>query len=257
MKALLIDAGNSRIKWCLFDRGRLSRVHAAPWTPGTVDRVTTRMLRGFRQLDAILVCSVASRKVAGALSGAARRQGLVAPRFVRSERRAAGIVNGYHEPWRLGVDRWVAMLGARAKFPGRALCIVDVGTATTIDLLDAQGRHRGGVIAPGPALMVSNLLAQTAQIRRRAGGGGRSVGGPRQLFARNTRAALNAGAMYASAGLVAQAMHKAQRQLGASPLLVLTGGGAKTIAPLLPRPHRRVEDLVLRGLAVLVRTQAG
>lgn len=257
MKALLIDAGNSRIKWCLFEGSRAGRAHAAVWTSGTIDRVAIRVLRGFRQLDAILVCSVAGRNVVNALRRAARDRDLVVPRFVRSERRAAGITNGYRDPWRLGVDRWVAMMGARAKFPDRALCIVDIGTATTIDLLDAAGRHRGGAIAPGPALMVSSLLSHTAQIRRRAGRGGGSSGGQRQLFARDTRAALNAGANYAIAGLVEQAMQSARRQLGATPLLVLAGGGAQIIAPLLPRPFRRIDDLVLRGLAVLARTPTG
>ena len=257
MKALLIDAGNSRIKWCLLQQGRVGRRQAAPWTAATLKRVAMRVLRNGGNVDAILVCSVAGQGVARALRRAARHYDAVTPVFVHSERRAAGVTNGYREPWRLGVDRWVAMIGAHARFPRRDLCIVDVGTAMTVDLLDAGGRHHGGAIVPGPTLMVSALLASTAQIRQRAGRSGTGRNDSRaELFARSTRAALRGGARYAAAGLVAQAMQRARVRLGRRPLLLLAGGGAAALESTLPSPHRLLDDLVLRGLAVLAQAQA-
>src|SRR5208337_55868 len=113
---------------------------------------------------------VAGGAIERQIGAVARRAGWSPPRWVRSDARAAGIRNAYHEPWRLGVDRWVALIGARDFFPGHALLIVSVGTAMTIDLLDARGRHRGGLITPGPRLMIDALLERTAGIRRRAGG---------------------------------------------------------------------------------------
>ena len=85
--------------------------------------------------------------------------------------RGGGVSVGYPEPWRLGVDRYVGMVGAHQLFPGVALCVVGVGTAMTLDLVGARGRHWGGAIIPAPALMVHTLLASTSGIRRRAQGG--------------------------------------------------------------------------------------
>jgi type III pantothenate kinase len=165
--------------------------------------------------------------------------------------------NAYREPWRLGVDRWVALLGAHAAYPGRALCIASVGTAITIDLLDARGRHRGGLIAPGPALMIDTLLDRTAGIRRRAGGGAVAAelqAAPGVFWARDTRGALLAGARQAAAALISQAPRAARERLGSAPRLLVTGGGTAAIRSLL-RPAARYEpDLVLHGLAVLVRS---
>lgn len=256
MKALLIDAGNSRIKWCVFRNGRIGASRAMAWKPGNVNAVALRVMRHGADADVVLVCSVAGNGVVRALQGAARLKRTVKPRFIRSQRRVAGVTNGYRQPWRLGVDRWVAMIGAHAQFPRRHLCIVDVGTAMTVDLVDAEGLHRGGVIVPGPRLMTDALLVNTAQIRRRAG---RAHGGavPRRLFAASTRAALRAGAVHAAAGLIDRSLQEAGRLLGGRPALLLAGGGAGDVAPLIDGHSRRADDLVLRGLSVLARIEAG
>jgi type III pantothenate kinase len=163
-------------------------------------------------------------------------------------RRAGGVTNAYAEPWRLGVDRWLALLGARELFPGQALCLVSVGTALTLDLLARNGRHRGGAIVPGPELMVRALLERTAGIRRRARGG---AGSARGLYARDTRAAVEAGARHACVGLIERALAEGERRLGETPALVISGGGAGRLLPLLGGVRRRRDDLVMRGLAAL------
>jgi type III pantothenate kinase len=188
LKQLLIDAGNTRLKWALLQGRRLGRVHAMDWNPRGVERAAGAVLR--TRADRVLVCSVAGAPLERALRRAARRAGLRPPQFVRSTRRAAGVRNGYRQTWRLGADRWVAMLGARALHPGRALCVVDVGTALTLDLLDARGQHRGGLLLPGPTLMVDSLLNDTAGIRKRAGGAVRGVRRSAARFGRSTRAGL-------------------------------------------------------------------
>src|SRR4029077_11514362 len=142
-----------------------------------------------------------------------RRSGNPPPQYIRSTRRTAGVRNGYVQTWRLGADRWGAMLGARPVFRGRALCVVDVGTALTLDLLDAHGHHRGGLLVPGPALMVESLLSNTAGIRQRAGsgllrGGNRRRSAP--VFARSTRAGLLAGSAVACAALIERALSEAR-----------------------------------------------
>ena len=142
------------------------------------------------------------------------------------------------------------------------LCLVAIGTALTIDLLDASGRHVGGQIIPGPRLMIESLLQRTAGIARRAGGRGvlddLSQGGHGHgllpPFAHDTRTALLSGARHACAAAIEQARREAGRQLGRRPRLILAGGAADVIVPLLTSSHRREDDLILRGMAVLAGT---
>lgn len=247
MTVLLVDIGNTRIKWAPLKRARLSQGHAAVhcgWRPADYSR---RLLASARGLKRLVVASVAGARVNQALAAAARRAG-VRCQFVKVRRRAAGVTVGYVEPWRLGVDRFAAMLGAHELFKAIPVCVVGVGTAMTIDLLGADGRHRGGVIVPAPALMVSTLLAQTHGIRRRARGGAVGTG---ELFGRSTRDAIQQGARYAAAALIDRAVEEACRLLGRAPLVVITGGGAQEVRPLLSSNSVGVPDLVLRGLAVL------
>jgi type III pantothenate kinase len=120
----------------------------------------------------------------------------------------------------------------------------------TIDLVDGSGRHRGGAIVPGPALMVDSLLTQTNGIRRRATGG---PSGLKSLFARTTRTAIEQGALYAAAAVIDRAIDEARGLLGSSPLVLLTGGGSAAIKPLVRNSAVCLPDLVLHGLAVWVR----
>jgi type III pantothenate kinase len=249
MKQLLIDAGNTRVKWATLRGTRLGRVQVAEWSERTVARLARRLLE--RRFERVLVCSVAGTALERALRRAARAAGSPVPQFIRSTRHAAGVRNGYVQPWRLGADRWVAMLGARARYPGRALCIVDVGTALTIDLLDRQGQHRGGLLTPGPALMVDSLLRETAGIRRRAGRRFGTAARAAATFGRSTRAGLLSGSALACAALIERALREARGELGGRPRLLLAGGGAAPVASFLRVAHERVDALVIQGLAML------
>jgi type III pantothenate kinase len=124
---------------------------------------------------------------------------------------------------------------------------VNVGTALTIDLVDQGGTHRGGVIIPGPALMVDTLLQQTNGIRRRARGGPEDATG---FFAKTTRAAINLGSRYAAAAIIDRALEEAFEELKTVPLALLTGGGSAAVKPLVRNSCVVVSDLVLHGLAV-------
>lgn len=249
---LLLDVGNTRLKWARCTAGRLGRMQAAAtagWGAADYRRALAGALRG---VDAVHVVSVGGAAVERALRGAIRAAGGPEPRFHASTRRAAGITNGYRDVWRLGADRWLAAIGGwhlRGR-RGRAVCVVDVGTATTIDLVDARGRHRGGAIVPGPALMVESLLRGTRGIRRRAAGA-RPGGARTPLYARATRAALEGGGRHAVAALVERASDQARELTGSRPRLLLTGGAAPEVSPLVRRAHSVIPDLVLRGLAAL------
>lgn len=262
MTMLLVDLGNSRIKWARLAGRGPSKMRAAAhagWRSEDFRRALfprshgTAGVANRRRSVAVLAVCVAPEVVRRRFAAAVRAATGAPPRFVRSERARAGVRNGYRDVWRLGADRWVALIGARPWLPGRALCIADVGTATTIDLLGAEGRHRGGVILPGVRLMVDSLLRGTGGIRRRA------VGryGAASPFARDTAVALQGGALYATAGAIDRFVREAARlTAGGEVALLLTGGGAAAVARHLETPHELVPDLVLRGLAALAAAPA-
>jgi type III pantothenate kinase len=254
VNVLLIDIGNTRIKWARFDGKRVGRQHAAVHSGWGGEDYAQHVIGTGRALDRILVVSVAGARVNRSLSLAARRARAPAPEFVVSERSAGGVTTGYLEPWRLGVDRFAAAIGAHHLAEGKAVCVVGVGTAMTIDLVDAKGRHHGGAIIPAPALMVDSLLDNTDGIRRRAQGGAR---GGSSLFGRSTRAALVQGSRYAAAALIDRAVDEARALVpGRAPLVMLTGGGAPSIQPLVRSKCLSVPDLVLRGLAAICAERA-
>ncbi len=249
MAILLIDIGNTRIKWARFDKGRLGARRAAIHADWSVDDYTRRVIGAARGVTRILVASVAGKNVDRTLAQATRRAGIRCE-FVSVPRRAGGVTVGYLEPWRLGVDRFVAAVGAHHLFKGVPVWSVGVGTAMTLDLIAADGRHKGGVIIPAPALMVDTLLTRTSGIRRRAQGGALGAKG---LLARSTRAAIRQGARFAAAALIDRAVTEAESLIGKRPFVVVTGGESASVRPLLKSAAAGVPDLLLKGLAVLAQ----
>lgn len=272
---VLLDVGNSRLKWRLAPR---AAAHERARSAGAVraggsftleslrrsSRPLMQVLRRGGPETNIYVCNVAGPGVERTIRQAAAAARLRAPRFIRTTASAAGVVNGYVEAWRLGVDRWVALIGAHHRYARRNLCLVSIGSAMTIDLLAADGRHQGGSITPGPYLMLDALLQSTAGIRRRAGASSaaaltrasstaRTV---RSLFAHDTRSALLSGCLHACAELVERALIEGRKRLGARTELIVTGGGADSIVPLLRSRYRRDDNLVLHGLSVLAGERA-
>ena len=252
---LLVDIGNTRVKGARLTNGRMHNHHAAANAGWTAQEYAERVIgRGWAKGDGrIIVSSVAGERVQRRLIAAARQAGAPVPEFVTSQRSAAGVTTDYLEPWRLGVDRFVGAIGAHHLASGQPVCVVSVGTAMTIDLVDGRGRHRGGAIVPGPALMVSSLLTQTHGIRRRAHGGRSGVA---SLFARTTRTAIGLGSLYAAAAVVDRAIEEAQAQLGSRPLVLLTGGGSAAVKPLIRNTAVNLPELVLHVLAVWASSTA-
>jgi len=245
---LVVDIGNTRVKWARVVNGQLTKQRAAVHEGWQARDFAQQLMGAGRGIERLVVASVAGTQVDRRVVAAARRVIGLVPQFIVSTRRLGGVSTAYAQPWRLGVDRLVAVIGAQQLARGRAVCVIDVGTAMTIDLADARGRHVGGAIIPGPYLMVESLLRNTSGILKRAGG--KSAG--RRLFARDTRAALQLGSRYAVAALVDRAVAEARATLGVQPRVFLTGGAAPAIHSLIRSAHSNVPDLVLRGLAALI-----
>jgi type III pantothenate kinase len=238
---LLLDIGNSRLKWAWLGEDGLQP--GAPF-PTRAPDLTAAFDAAWGVLPApakLLGCNVAGEEIRAAVeTWAARRWGCPC-RWIAPVAQAHGVVNGYDDPVRLGADRWLALLAARRFFPA-PLCVADCGTAITVDALDASGNHLGGVIAPGLEAMRAalplavSLAAETADA---------------PTLGRDTASAIQAGILYAAAGLVDRVHAHCQARCGQTPALILTGGDAASIAPTLNIPHRVEPDLLLRGLAWL------
>jgi len=227
---LCLDAGNTRLKWGLFDgTGWLIRDaidHAQ--IPRLAEQLPARPER-------ILACNVAGEPVATYI--AALASDLAVPlEWFRSTAAQCGVRNGYDRPERLGADRWAALIGAHHLHQGAAL-VVMAGTATTIDCLDAAGRHRGGVILPGLALMKRALARNTANLP--------DARGVFRALPTNTDDAIESGCLQATLG----AIERMRRHAGDEVLILLSGGDAAALLPHLAPPVRSVENLVLEGLA--------
>jgi type III pantothenate kinase len=243
--ALLIDIGNTRIKWARFEGGALQAQSAAPHADWNVTTFVETVLRRGAS-DRVLVSNVAGARMADVVRTGVAQTWQIEAEFVTSTPMAGGIRNAYPQPAKLGVDRWLAMIGAHALERG-AVCIVSVGTAMTIDGIAADGLHLGGVIVPGPDLMVTSLLTNTSDIAQRARQGDTSD----ELFADNTLGAIRQGAEHALAALVERAVGVMRRTLNETPTVLVTGGASDRIEKAIGLPYRGVPDLVLQGLAVL------
>lgn len=246
MSVLLVDIGNTRIKWARASNGRVGRQHAAAHAGWRVLDFARRIIGSARGIDRIVAVSVAGTRVDGAFAAAARSAGLRVE-FVSSQRRLAGVTTKYVDPWRLGTDRLVAVIGAYELSKGRAACVIDVGTTLTVDLVDGRGVHRGGAIVPAPQLMVDSLLRNTSGILKRARGASVAP----ILFARTTRDAIEQGTRYAAAAVIDRAVAEAKQLLRTNPVVFLTGGASSPLRAVLQSRHISVPDLVLRGLAVI------
>jgi type III pantothenate kinase len=163
---------------------------------------------------------------------------------VRSCKEAGGVVNAYADPDKLGVDRWLCLIAVHHQTRAPA-CVVDCGTAVTLDGLDSNGQHLGGLILPGLGMMRDALLRNT-QIQAM------SPVGPLDLLARDTATAVAAGGLFACAGLVELVVRRIARQCGRVPEIVLTGGDGAKLQVALEIQARYEPDLVLQGLAQLV-----
>lgn len=239
---LLIDAGNTRVKWRVI--GAMAP-HAA-LAEGAVGHAEIDMLaaacRAWPGLARAFGCNVAGATVAARIAAACAPLPVA---WLVPEAACAGVRNLYETPSRLGADRWAALIGARLSHTGPCL-VVTAGTATTVDLLSAAGEFLGGLILPGVELMQQALARGTAQLPL--------AEGRFALQPRRTVDAIRSGCLQAQAG----AVERMFRQIAAAPdaLCLLGGGAADAFAGLLDVPLRRADNLVLTGLGAVATLPA-
>lgn len=242
-QCLQLDVGNSSVKWRLLvegevrDRGRFAQDDAP---------AKSRLLEMLDGDAEVWVASVAGPAFESEFSALVEQALAIKPWFARSIAHSGGVANSYAEPARMGVDRWLAMLGARQRSRER-LCVIDAGSALTIDLVSAAGGHEGGYIIPGPALMERALLLDTDRVRFEEDVSYALDPGS------STAEAVRHGIALAQVGAVATALEQGS---GQPPALFFCGGAGETLMRLLARGGTHAPDLVFEGLAVLAAERA-
>ena len=235
---LLIDAGNSFIKWAVVDG--VDWPHRGVLPVGRAGELP-QCMAGLKNIQQVWVSNVGGEEIAGHIRAIKTGQG-VETRFITSRAEQCGVCNGYSEPARLGSDRWAALIAAWHLV--RAPClVVNSGTATTIDALSGEGEFIGGLILPGVELMQRCLAAATAQLKPERG--------EYAPFPRNTADALFSGAIQAICG----AIMRQYALIGNTNVPVVLSGGATGVLRehLVDIPLRVVDDLVLKGLLCMAQ----
>lgn len=252
---LLIDAGNTRIKWAVVEDAQSDWLAAGMVLHAGLDQLAAQLQA--HPLTSALISNVAGANVAATLTQQLAACGIAPPalQWFQSTPRCAGVRNGYHQPQQLGSDRFASLIGARHLFPQEALLVVTCGTATTIDALDADGTFIGGMIVPGLGTMAQSLAVNTAQLPQLPDAMPATPATPAtpaapaapvastHLFADNTQDAIFNGCISAQLGAIERAL--AQR----AARCILSGGAAAYIAPHLAARCEQVDNLVLVGLA--------
>ena len=237
MSTLLIDAGNTRVKWAwLGADGRPGPVHACPHddlTPLGLAVAQTPPQRGV----GASVASPADNSAIAALVG-------LPVEWLQPTAERAGVRNGYRDPARLGADRWAALIGAHHE-PGGDLLVVSAGTALTLDCLDRDGMFRGGTIAPGFALMRQSLARGTARLGYPEG--------DYAAYPQQTADAILSGCIDALVAPVERRAARFSADLGRPVRILIGGGDGMMLMSHLAVPAAIVDNLVLSGLALVAQ----
>ena len=243
-----IDIGNTRLKWALYAAPQPGAVLLAQGAVflETIDDLAETEWKSLAAPASMLGCVVAGEAVRRRVEEQLELWD-VEPRWVVPSAHAGGVTNGYDHPNRLGADRWTALIGARhrvlAHGAPRPALVVMVGTAVTVDALDAGGRFIGGLILPGFGLMLRALEMGTAGLK--------APTGEAVDFPTNTSDALMSGGAHAIAGAIERMQRRLQERTGQAPMLLMSGGAAVKLGPIVELPFETADTLIFEGLLVL------
>ena len=235
---LLLDLGNSRLKWVCVENEQFSPVQSLPNSQLTCPALIS--LWEHLKPQKIAISCVGNGQLLQMIHAAiAQLWGDISPYLATSTKQACDVSNSYLQPEKLGVDRFLALIAARQK-TALHVCVVDCGTAITVDVLNEAGEHQGGLICAGLSLMKKSLALNTADLPL--------VDTPAKVeLSRNTQAAIFNGTLLAACGLI----EKVMQQLPKNTKLFLTGGDAAQISSQLNCPFFLEPNLVLQGLNAL------
>jgi len=238
---LLVDFGNSRLKWACYADGTIGQQGVCECSS---DSFTSSLNDHWSAIPAptqLVYCTVTKQSRAKQLEALVRERWRIPARRLVPRQQAFGVHCNYRQPSQLGADRWAALIGAYTRYKS-ALCVVDCGTAVTVDALDAGGWHQGGLIIPGPLLMRQVLGDCT-------GGIGQVDAVDFNLASVDTPAAVSTGCALAQAAFIDRAVRAYQDGIADPMRVLLTGGDAVTVLARLESEPELIPELVLLGLA--------
>ncbi len=242
---LCIDVGNSRIKWCVWQGENILCNAVAEYELQHLNNLLEQWFCNIDQQD-VFISSVASSQVNEAIalwfSSVWHRQ----VSFVESKRRQLGVTSGYKDVQQMGVDRWVAMLAAYQRFQS-AVCVIDCGTAVTLDVVDNEGKHLGGLIMPGLNMMRQSLYwgANGIQFHH----------GKESLFADNTADAVSGGSFHLLVSGLNGLYQQYKKQIETSIACVVTGGDGEKVAKYMECDCQYEAYLILYGLRLIAESK--
>jgi type III pantothenate kinase len=237
---LLIDQGNTRMKWMWSRDGEIDRDRVGS---GDFDQFQQSCAMEIDQPASVRISSVAGEGKSAAILNFCRQQWSVSAQLMASRAEQGGVRNGYREPGMLGVDRWLAIVGAVSRY-GKPVVIWDLGTATTLDAVDETGQHLGGMIFPGPDTMLGSLRRDT-QLKV-----------PDHLDAvqlapgNSTSDCIRRGVAAAQLGALNQFLRFVSRQMESEPALLVTGGASSALLSSIEFDCTHDPWLVFRGLLI-------
>lgn len=240
---LLIDVGNSRIKWAYSQNGALAR-HGSASHKGVVPE---EAINAWRQSspECVITANVAGHEYAEQLTTWVRQQWQLQVEFITLE--ASRFELAYAEPERFGIDRWLALVAARELVEG-AVAVIDAGTALTLDIVSAEGKHVGGIILPGLNLMSESLQQKSSGVRQ---GYTEVLTDQTSLLGIDTRSCIEKGALYAVTGAVEHVLERFQAQAGEVRSVIICGGDGEQISAELSIRSKLIPDLVLQGMQIV------
>ncbi len=253
MPFLAIDVGNTRLKWALYEAPRPAAALLAQGAEflDHIERLAEGPWADLPPPASMLGCVVAGDALRRRAEEQVTERFDCAAQWVVSSTAEAGLVNGYDHPTRLGADRWVAMIGARHRMLGqgapRPMVVVLIGTAVTVEAVDADGKFLGGLILPGHGIMLRALESGTAGLHVPTG--------EVRDFPTNTSDALTSGGTYAIAGAVERMVAHVRAHCGAEPARYMTGGAGWKMAPSMVSPFELVDSLIMDGLLVIAQAR--
>ena len=237
----LIDIGNTRTKFCLVNEGKREKIQITLNSEFDAAFLT----KHFNRVEKIVVASVSKQQYTLTVKDWCKQRNINYLNVV-SEKSKLGVSNAYEQPERLGIDRWLALIGAAEQFPQKNILIIDAGTATTIDFLTADGKHQGGWILAGIDTLIESVLANTSQVKANQNEA------PSIDFGLDTSTNVHNAAWAATIGSINVAIAKVEQQGCHLDEMLLTGGNAQLISSLIAKQTRIIEELVFNGLQAYI-----
>jgi type III pantothenate kinase len=248
-QVLLLDVGNSRVKWAWLI-GEDFQLGGEFTHDGQVDPETTLLPNEGYKPERIVAACVAGTTLQEAVKAWMARQYHQPVTFLSTPAQGCGLTNSYTRPASLGIDRWAAMVAARHQYPGE-LIVVDVGSAITVDIVQADGQHLGGYILPGLGLMRDALTRGTDLTVEKGMGIVTADTSP----GHSTADCIRNGIQLAVCSLVEASYRRLEKTGSETVQCVMTGGQHQAIVAGLTVPCHTEPALVLQGVAVISRSK--